>query len=128
DGGEEGRHEGDRLARAPLHALDCSSTRCARDRDAHRTDRCYEPPMPRPLTPSLLTFALVIALTGVACKGRFKPIPPGRFTEQVALSGRGGCARMKDASVRCFGAGGARVMRGLEGSAQVVATASGACG
>src|ERR1700691_2273260 len=49
---------------------------------------------------ALSLFPLVLP----GCKGRFKLPADARFVTQIALGGGFGCSRMKDGSVRCWGA------------------------
>jgi hypothetical protein len=52
-----------------------------------------------------LAAALALGLLLQAgCKGRFKLPADARYVTQIALGDASGCARMKDASVRCWGA------------------------
>src|SRR5580700_576202 len=61
-------------------------------------------PMREGFPPTSLAFALAIAFALSACKGRFKLPADARFVTQIALAGEFGCTRMKDGSVRAWGA------------------------
>jgi alpha-tubulin suppressor-like RCC1 family protein len=57
------------------------------------------------LSRAILAGALALGAFGVpACKGRFKLPADARFVTQIALADGFGCARMKDGSVRAWGA------------------------